>query len=78
MAPDPMTKVIGLALTFGVIFDAFIVRMIIVPAVMILMSKAAWYMPKWLDNILPNIDIEGDSIMKVVESPNQPKKIRNL
>ena len=78
MAPDPMTKVIGLALTFGVIFDAFIVRMIIVPAVMILMSKAAWYMPKWLDNILPNIDIEGESIMKEIESPVQPKKIGNL
>lgn len=67
MAPDPMTKVIGLALTFGVIFDAFIVRMMIVPAVMILMGKAAWYMPKWLDKILPNIDIEGESIVKEIE-----------
>lgn len=67
MAPDPMTKVIGLALTFGVFFDAFIVRMMIVPAVMILMGKAAWYMPKWLDKILPNIDIEGESIVKELE-----------
>ena len=67
MAPDPMTKIIGLALTFGVIFDAFIVRMMIVPAVMILMGKAAWYMPKWLDKILPNIDIEGESIIKELE-----------
>ena len=67
MAPDPMTKIIGLALTFGVIFDAFIVRMMIVPAVMILMGNAAWYMPKWLDKILPNIDIEGESIIKELE-----------
>ena len=67
MAPDPMTKIIGLALTLGVIFDAFIVRMMIVPAVMILMGKAAWYMPKWLDKILPNIDIEGESIIKELE-----------
>ncbi len=67
MAPDPMTKVIGLALTFGVIFDAFIVRMMIVPAVMLLLGKAAWYMPKWLDRILPNVDIEGESIIKELE-----------
>lgn len=67
MADDPMTKIIGLALTFGVLFDAFIVRMMIVPAVMLLMGKAAWYMPKWLDKILPNIDIEGETIMKEIE-----------
>lgn len=73
MAPDPMTKVIGLALTFGVIFDAFIVRMMIVPAVMLLMGKAAWYMPKWLDKILPNIDIEGESIMKELEKEENTK-----
>lgn len=74
LAPDPMTKVIGLALTFGVLFDAFIVRMMIVPAVMILMGKAAWYMPKWLDKILPNIDIEGEAIMKEIEKEKQTKK----
>ena len=68
MAPDPMTKIIGLALTFGVIFDAFIVRMMIVPAVMLLLGKAAWYMPKWLERILPNIDIEGESIIKELET----------
>ncbi len=73
MAPDPMTKVIGLALTFGVLFDAFIVRMLIVPAVMLLMGKAAWYMPKWLDKILPNIDIEGESIMKELEKETSKK-----
>lgn len=74
LAPDPMTKVIGLALTFGVLFDAFIVRMMIVPAVMILMGKAAWYMPKWLDRILPNIDIEGEAIMKEIEKEKQAKQ----
>ncbi len=67
MAPDPMTKIIGLALTFGVIFDAFIVRMMIVPAVMMLLGKSAWYLPKWLDRILPNVDIEGETILKELE-----------
>ncbi|WP_044478646.1 MMPL family transporter [Paenibacillus antibioticophila] len=71
MAPDPMTKVIGLALAFGVLFDAFVVRMMIVPGVMLLMGKAAWYMPKWLDKILPNIDIEGESVIKELEASKQ-------
>ncbi|WP_175638360.1 MMPL family transporter [Metabacillus schmidteae] len=66
-APDPIIKQMGLALTFGVLFDAFIVRMAIVPAVMSLMGKAAWYLPKWLDKILPNLDIEGESIMRDLE-----------
>lgn len=66
-APDPIIKQMGLALTFGVLFDAFIVRMAIVPAIMSLMGKAAWYLPKWLDKILPDLDIEGESIMRDLE-----------
>ncbi|HFK1714047.1 TPA: MMPL family transporter [Bacillus cereus] len=62
LAPDSIIKSIGMALTFGVFFDAFIVRMTIVPAVMTLMGKSAWYLPKWLNKILPNIDVEGESI----------------
>ncbi|MFE4708657.1 MMPL family transporter [Peribacillus simplex] len=64
LAPDPILKSMGLALTFGVLFDAFIVRMAIVPAVMTLLGNSAWYLPKWLDKILPNIDIEGESVIK--------------
>lgn len=67
LAPDPMIKSMGLALTFGILFDAFVVRMAIVPAVMIIMGKSAWYLPKWLDKILPNLDIEGEAFMKEVE-----------
>ena len=65
MNPDAMIKSIGMALAFGVFFDAFIVRMTIVPAVMTLMGKTAWYIPKWLDKILPNIDVEGESITHI-------------
>lgn len=64
LAPDPMIKQMGIALTFGVLFDAFVVRLAIVPAVMTLLGNSAWYLPKWLDKILPNIDIEGESIFK--------------
>ena len=74
MASDPMVKVMGMALAFGVLFDAFIVRMMIVPAVMILMGDAAWYLPKWLGKILPNIDVEGESIMENLEEPERLNK----
>ncbi|WP_170829764.1 MMPL family transporter [Terribacillus halophilus] len=63
VTPDAMIKSIGMALTFGVLFDAFVVRMTIVPAIMSLIGKAAWYMPKWLDKILPNIDVEGEALL---------------
>lgn len=74
MASDPMVKVMGMALAFGVLFDAFIVRMMIVPAVMILLGDAAWYLPKWLDRILPNIDVEGEAIMENMDEPERLDK----
>ncbi|MEC0093694.1 MMPL family transporter [Paenibacillus macquariensis] len=61
---DPITKAMGVALTVGVLVDAFIVRMTLVPAAMALLGRSAWYLPKWLDRILPNIDIEGESLLK--------------
>ncbi|MEK3659556.1 MMPL family transporter [Paenibacillus sp. FSL F4-0236] len=64
---DVMIKSMGLALAFGILFDAFIVRLTIVPAVMTLMGSSAWYLPKWLGRILPNIDVEGESIAKKSE-----------
>lgn len=67
LAEDPMIKVMGFALTFGIFFDAFIVRLWIVPGVMALLGKSAWYLPKWLDRLLPNLDIEGEEVAKIVE-----------
>jgi membrane protein YdfJ len=75
MAPDAITKSVAMSLAFGVFFDAFVVRMTIVPAVMTLMGKSAWYLPKWLDKILPNIDIEGETIMNEIEKKSEKKAI---
>ncbi|PJJ71299.1 RND superfamily putative drug exporter [Diaminobutyricimonas aerilata] len=55
-------KVIALGLAVGIAFDAFLVRMTLVPAIMALAGRAAWYLPKWLDRVLPNVDIEGESL----------------
>lgn len=57
---DATIQSIGFALAVGVLVDAFIVRMVIVPIVMSYLGKAAWWIPKWLDKVLPKISIEGD------------------
>ncbi|KAB1657484.1 MMPL family transporter [Pseudoclavibacter sp. CFCC 11306] len=54
-----MIRPIGFALAFGVLIDAFLVRMTIVPAALYLLRRSAWWIPKWLDRILPDVDVEG-------------------
>ena len=53
-------KELGFGLGVAVVVDAFIVRLILVPAVMTLLDNRAWYMPKWLDRILPKLNVEGE------------------
>jgi RND superfamily putative drug exporter len=55
-------KQIAFALAVGVLLDAFVVRMTLVPAVLALTGRAAWWLPRWLEKRLPNLDIEGESL----------------
>ena len=50
---------IGFGLAVGVLIDAFLVRMVLVPAFMTLLGDKAWWLPKWLDRLLPDVDVEG-------------------
>ncbi|GAA2765861.1 MMPL family transporter [Streptomyces paradoxus] len=59
---EAMVKMIGFGLAVAVFFDAFIVRMAIVPAVLALLGRKAWRLPKWLDRVLPNVDVEGEGL----------------
>ncbi|MCH0562242.1 MULTISPECIES: MMPL family transporter [unclassified Streptomyces] len=59
---ESMVKMIGFGLAVAVFFDAFIVRMAIVPAVLALLGRRAWWLPKWLDRALPNVDVEGEGL----------------
>ncbi|MFE7224823.1 MMPL family transporter [Nocardioides sp. NPDC057577] len=59
---DPIIKSMGFALSAAVLFDAFVVRMLLIPTLMYLMKEKAWWLPKWLDRILPNVDVEGESL----------------
>ncbi|MEU3516339.1 MMPL family transporter [Streptomyces sp. NPDC006654] len=59
---ESMIKMIGFGLAIAVLFDAFVVRMAIVPAVLALLGKRAWWLPRWLDRALPNVDVEGEGL----------------
>ncbi|MFI7233624.1 MMPL family transporter [Streptomyces cyaneofuscatus] len=61
---EQMIKMIGFSLAIAVLFDAFVVRMAIVPAVLALLGKRAWWLPRWLDRALPNVDVEGEKLQK--------------
>ncbi|WP_282939900.1 MMPL family transporter [Corynebacterium auriscanis] len=60
--PLPFIQIFGFALGAGVLFDAFFIRMTAIPALMILHGRWTWYMPKWLDKILPTFDVEGEKL----------------
>jgi RND superfamily putative drug exporter len=63
-----MIRPIGLGLAFGVLVDAFVVRMTLTPAVMHLLGEKAWWIPRWLDRILPDVDVEGASLSRALEA----------
>ncbi|GLY02492.1 membrane protein [Actinoplanes sp. NBRC 101535] len=61
MADDPIIKMLGFGLAFGVAVDAFLVRMTIVPAVLSMLGRSAWWLPRRLNRLLPNVDVEGSA-----------------
>ncbi|MET9972104.1 MMPL family transporter, partial [Streptomyces sp. NPDC006356] len=66
---ESMIKTIGFGLAAAVLFDAFVVRMAIVPAVLTLLGDRAWHLPRWLDRILPNVDVEGEALTRNHTTP---------
>jgi len=56
---DVVVKAIAVGLAVGILVDAFVVRMTLVPAVLALLGRSAWWLPRWLDRILPDLDVEG-------------------
>ncbi len=68
LGDDPIIKTIGFALTVGVLADAFLVRMTIVPALMAIVGERIWWLPRWLDRLVPDLDIEGETLMHRLEA----------
>lgn len=66
-----MVRPIGFALAIGVLLDAFVIRMTFIPAAMHLLGKSAWWIPAWLERILPDVDVEGAKL-QAPEPQKQP------
>ena len=67
--PLPFISIFGFALGVAVLFDAFFIRMTFVPAAMFLMGRGNWWWPRWLDKIIPHLDVEGSSLEDDEEVP---------
>jgi RND superfamily putative drug exporter len=63
LTPDVEVKMFAIGLTVAVLVDATVVRMILVPATMALMGNANWWLPSWLDRLLPHVDVEGSNVL---------------
>ena len=70
---DSSIKPIALGLAVGIAVDAFLVRMTLVPAVMTLLGERAWWMPRWLDRVLPHFDIEGEAVERELALAEWPE-----
>ncbi|RNF82769.1 MMPL family transporter [Streptomyces botrytidirepellens] len=64
MEDDDFVRMIGLGLALAVLFDALVVRMAIIPALFAVLGDRAWWLPKWLDRVLPNMDVEGEKLSR--------------
>lgn len=69
---EPFIKAMGFALAAGVLIDAFVVRMTLIPATMYLLGDRAWKIPGWLDKALPNLDIEGEKLHRRHSQTTEP------
>jgi RND superfamily putative drug exporter len=66
---DVIVKAIAFGLAVGILLDAFVVRMTLVPAVLALLGRSAWWLPRWLDRLLPDLDVEGAKLGPVLTAP---------
>ena len=66
-----MARPIGLGLAVGVLLDAFLIRMTLTPAVMSLLGDRIWWMPVWLDRLLPHLDVEGSALVDKQRPPRR-------
>lgn len=78
LAPDISIKMPGLGLATAVLVDAFLVRMTIVPAVLALLGRSAWWLPGWLERALPDLDVEGSKLPTPTPVDAQASRIAEL
>ncbi|MFI5696303.1 MMPL family transporter [Kribbella sp. NPDC051586] len=74
LSGQTLIREMGFGLALAVAIDAFVVRMTIVPAVMALLGRRAWYLPRRLDRLLPNVDIEGETLRRHLPPAPEPRE----
>ncbi len=73
---DPIVKMLAVGMAAAVLIDASVIRMMLVPAVMSLLGARAWWMPRWLDQITPNLDIEGtEHLARTAEAEAEGERV---
>jgi RND superfamily putative drug exporter len=70
-----MARSIGFGLAVGVLLDAFLVRMTFTPAVLTLLGDRAWWLPGWLDRLLPNLDVEGADLAARLDAQRHAARV---
>jgi RND superfamily putative drug exporter len=68
--PDPTVKMLALGMAFAVLIDASLVRMCLVPSIMSLLGRHAWWMPRWLEPVIPKVQLEGSAT-----EPVEPRSV---
>jgi RND superfamily putative drug exporter len=73
LSGDDFIIQVALALATAIALDAFVVRMTLVPAVLTLLRRSAWWLPRWLDRLVPNVDVEGEKLRTALDQqPAEP------
>ena len=62
LTDDTMIRQFGFALSVGILIDAFLIRMTLMPALLLVVGEVAWWLPRWLDELLPKLDLEGTQL----------------
>jgi RND superfamily putative drug exporter len=73
LSTDPTVKMLAVGMAVAVLIDATVVRMVLVPAIMALLDRRAWYLPHWLDRILPDLQLEGEP--PAPPKPSEPVRV---
>jgi RND superfamily putative drug exporter len=72
LSTDPTVKMLAIGMAFAVLIDASLVRMILVPSIMALLDARAWWMPRWLEPIVPHLQLEGSTAPASPAAPAAP------
>ena len=73
--PDVIAKMMGLGLGLAILIDVLVVRLVIAPAVVTLLGDKAWWLPAWMDRLLPDVSLEGH-LVESLDAPTEPEAVK--